>query len=252
MGDFIFELISETILEGILGNVLDGVSSKKTRLIFTGVCHAIGIAVIGVVAWLAYGNEDYFISGLFLLLLVFLLVSLAINIRYIVSPKANKKALKRIGEQTEIIIKKWNTANSGKPYILLDNNEGIAFGGSLEKPMLIIKIIPTSPYNSKNMKVLVRFSKDSKRVECFSEDVEEHIEICTNKAIETVEKYYDTITRFTDEQKAHQFWIEKEEVYNSSTGLWETVKETKGDSFFTRLFTFRTKKNIEELDFRIK
>ena len=70
MGDFIFELISETILEGILGNVLDGVSSKKTRLIFTGICHTIGFVVVGVVAWLAYGNEDYFISGLFLLLLI--------------------------------------------------------------------------------------------------------------------------------------------------------------------------------------
>lgn len=249
IGELIFEVFGEFFINGIFGAFSDSNLSKKTRIALLTVVIAVPAAILG---FLTHSDtvraEADFLVYLFYIIIAILLVIWVLNIYFIYNPP--KKIRMRLVAQYEEVIRKAETMADIEHHIKLSEFKGIAFGGTVDEPKLIVKISPSSLLNEKDFTVEVLSEHKGDCFAFFNECDNNSIYVCISKAIKTVEKYYNKKIRFTTEQIEHLYKSEKEEFFDEKTGCWQIMKEEKDDSKFTKFFTFRTKTTVKEYDFR--
>ncbi len=255
MAQFIFEFIFEVLGEVIFDSV-DRCRCKKRNIIICVLQYGFLIALFCFLITLVKENVPFnemgtgamAVCGVLLFFVILFVVLFSIEMWYVLNNKYTKDVTKRITEQYNRIIEKAEKLGMDK-YIILPNDSGIAFAGTMEKPELVIRIYPRSYRSEKGLNIYVkRFDDDA--TEWFDEKSEDNIEICTGKAVKYINDYYGKKVRFLSEKVKHRYILEKEEFFNEERGCWEVLKDEKDDSKFTRLLVLKNKSEVKEFDFR--
>lgn len=256
MAEFIFELIFEVLGEAIVDSI-DRCHSKKRNIIVCITQYGILIGLFLYLIFLIKGDSSSIneigtglmvLSGILLLFVLLFIALFAVEMWFVLKNKYTKGVTKRITEQYNRIIEKAEKLGMDK-YIILPNHSGIAFAGTMEKPELVIRIYPRSYRSEKGLNICVkRFDDDGEK--SFDEKSEDNIEICTDKAVEYIDKYYGKKVRFSFEQVQHKYIAEKEEVFNEDKNSWDVLNDEKDESKLSKLFVLKNKSEIKEFDFR--